>query len=139
MDSHSLLQGIFPTQGSTLCLLHCRQTSFNVEASKEAQGNIRNSRTFFIKKSRNYFDYEASVNAFKTTHTHTKKRVREKKFSHQHPFILKKGPKKKLTVTAICWLSLCFLWLSSKKCLLPSSVHEIQLVSAPSQVRWGPG
>ena len=25
MGFHSLLQGIFPTQGSNLCLLHCRQ------------------------------------------------------------------------------------------------------------------
>ena len=138
MDSHSLLQGIFPTQGSTLCVLHCRQTSFNAEASKEAQGNIRNSRTFSLRKVETILIMK-HLSMLLKLHTHNKKRVREKKFSHQHPFILKKGPKKKLTVTAICWLSLCFLWLSSKKHLLPSSVHEIQLVSAPSQVRCGPG
>ena len=30
VDSHSLLQGIFPTQGSNLCLLHCRQILYHL-------------------------------------------------------------------------------------------------------------
>ena len=30
MGSHSLLQGIFPTQGSNPCLPHCRQTLYHL-------------------------------------------------------------------------------------------------------------
>ena len=31
VGSHVLLQGIFPTQGSNPCLLHCRQTFYHLE------------------------------------------------------------------------------------------------------------
>ena len=36
-SSHSLLQGIFPTQGSNPCLLHCRQISYRLSY----QGSFR--------------------------------------------------------------------------------------------------
>ena len=36
VGSHSLLQGIFPTQGSNLGLLHCRQTPYHL-TTREAQ------------------------------------------------------------------------------------------------------
>ena len=47
MGSHSLLHGIFPTQGSNPCLLHCRQIFYRLshqEAKKiekeEAQWSL---------------------------------------------------------------------------------------------------
>ena len=37
--SHSLLQGIFPTQGSNLDLLHCKQSLYH-RATREALGTV---------------------------------------------------------------------------------------------------
>ena len=39
VGNHSLLQGIFPTQGSNLGLLHCRQT-LPSEAPREAAARV---------------------------------------------------------------------------------------------------
>ena len=36
VGSYSLLLGIFPTQGSNLCLLHCRQILYHLSHIKEA-------------------------------------------------------------------------------------------------------
>ena len=45
MDCHSLLQGIFLTQGSNLSLLHCRQILYHLRhqgslASRQIQGSM---------------------------------------------------------------------------------------------------
>ena len=37
---HSLLQGIFPTQGSNLGLLHCRQILYHLSTSLGAFGSV---------------------------------------------------------------------------------------------------
>ena len=46
---HSLLLGIFLTQGLNLCLLHCRQIFFTFSAAREAQGSV--VYTFFSAPS----------------------------------------------------------------------------------------
>ena len=40
VGSHSLLQGIFPTQGSNPGLLHCRQIFFTIWVTREAQQSL---------------------------------------------------------------------------------------------------
>ena len=37
MDCHFLLQGIFPTQGSNLGLLHCRQILYHLSQAGQSQ------------------------------------------------------------------------------------------------------
>ena len=41
VGSHALLQGIFPTQGSNLGLLHCRQIFYCLSYEGSPQGTIR--------------------------------------------------------------------------------------------------
>ena len=45
VGSHSIFQGIFPTQGSNLRLLHCRQILYNLSH----QGSPRNRYSFQTK------------------------------------------------------------------------------------------
>ena len=57
VDCHSLLQGIFPTQGSNLGLLHCKQFLYQLSLQEHTVGlnYFRNvwekikSKTFFKK------------------------------------------------------------------------------------------
>ena len=44
VGSHSLLQGIFPTQGSNPGLLHCRQIFFTIWVIREAQQSLYSLR-----------------------------------------------------------------------------------------------
>ena len=58
VGSHSLLQGIFPTQGSNLCLLHCRQILYRLsyEGWGDTDYEIINWRWFQIVIFRNKQD-----------------------------------------------------------------------------------
>ena len=47
VDCHALLQGIFPTQGSNLRLLHCRQI-LNHIATREALLNVMRLSLFML-------------------------------------------------------------------------------------------
>ena len=56
MGCHVLLQGIFPTQGSNLGLLHCRQNFYHLSHPKEAPNN-------------GYDDFKKSNRAYKINFT----------------------------------------------------------------------
>ena len=46
---HSLLQGIFPTQGSNLGLLHCRQSLYKCQGSFRERGAMEYKLTSFLE------------------------------------------------------------------------------------------
>ena len=48
VGSHSLLQGIFPTQGSNLGLTHCRQIFFTIWATRDICVNIQYLFSFYF-------------------------------------------------------------------------------------------
>ena len=48
VGSHSLLQGIFPTQGSNLSLLHCRWILYHLSHHESPVGTIRDKKWFWL-------------------------------------------------------------------------------------------
>ena len=50
LDYHSLLQGIFPTQGSNLGFLRCRQIDYHLSRQRSPNWalNVYNSRVWMV-------------------------------------------------------------------------------------------
>ena len=48
VDSRSLLQGIFPTQGLNRHLLHCRQILYQLRYQEREMGNTNRNRRFLM-------------------------------------------------------------------------------------------